>query len=198
MKTFLLAILAVLAISSAAFAQTSTRNMILTWTDNSNNEEGFNIYRDGVKVGTTTATTYTDTVTGAWGQQFCYEVLAFNDINIDGTGALQESTKSNTACGTIPVPTQPAPNAPSGLLLSPISSSSLQLRWRDRSDNEEVFQAEVVGGGKVTMAEFSKDSTMGVVSGLAPRTRYTARMRALNEDGLPSAWSNRDSARTLR
>ena len=198
MKTFLLAILAVLAISSVAFAQTSTRNMLLTWTDNSNNEEGFNIYRDGVNVGVTKSATYTDTVTGNWGQQFCYEVSAFNHANVDGTGALQESARSNTSCATIPVPTQPAPNAPSGLLMSPISSSSLQLRWRDRSDNEEIFQAEVVGGSKMVMAEFGKDSTMGVVSGLEPRTRYTARVRAINEDGLPSAWSNRDSARTLR
>jgi hypothetical protein len=114
----LAAILMALALALEAEAQTATKSVLLTWTDNSDNEEGFFIYRDSQKIGEVKAnvTTYTDQVTGAWNQKFTYQVSAFNHKFVDGTGDLQESGKSNEAYVTIPVPEQPAPKDPSNLI----------------------------------------------------------------------------------
>ena len=72
-------------------------NMILSWTDNSNNEDGFRIYRstDDVnyaEIGTTAANinTYAD-VTGAASTLYYYRVTAYNSAG--------SSTFSNTANG---------------------------------------------------------------------------------------------------
>ncbi len=86
----------------------------LTWTDTSNNEDGFNIERRtdpigsyGAKIGSTgpDIATYTDTTITA-GQRYCYRVQAFN------TGGV--SNYSNEACAT-PVVLPPPPSAPSNL-----------------------------------------------------------------------------------
>jgi len=72
-------------------------NMILSWTDNSNNEDGFRIYRstDDVnysEIGTTAANinTYTDS-TGVASTLYYYRVTAYNSAG--------SSTFSNTANG---------------------------------------------------------------------------------------------------
>jgi hypothetical protein len=101
MKNFFLALVFVLL--SAVSAQAATVG--LTWTDNSNNEKGFNIYRapDGnstfSKVGSVgiDAATFTD-LNVAPGS--CYRVTAFNDVG--------ESDPSNVDC------LDTLPNSPSG------------------------------------------------------------------------------------
>lgn len=83
----------------------------LTWTDNSNNEDGFNIERRlepggvyGPKIASTGAdvATYTD-ATVQTGQRYCYRVNAFNVAGV--------SDYSNEACATALLP----PNAPSNI-----------------------------------------------------------------------------------
>ena len=142
-KLILIVITFFLCLATEVRAQTSQVSFSLQWQDNSNNEEGFYIYRDGKNTGTTAANvnTYIDTLTGNWGAQVAYQVSAFNHArNPDGSqGALQESTKSNTAFGTIPFPPQPPPTAPSGLVTQPQTQSSIELRWQDNADNETGF-----------------------------------------------------------
>lgn len=70
---------------SPAGAQTSTQ---LNWNASSGNVSGYNVYRDGVKVGTSATTTFTDTgLTPS--TSYTYTVKAFN---ASGT----ESTASNS------------------------------------------------------------------------------------------------------
>jgi hypothetical protein len=66
----------------------STSEIELNWTDNSNDEDGFRIYRDGSSVDTVGAntTSYTDTGLSS-GTTYTYEVAAYN--------ASGESAKSN-------------------------------------------------------------------------------------------------------
>ncbi len=83
---------------------------VLTWTDNSDNEDGFEIYRQlqGAAF-LELATVPTDTVTftdASSAPGACYKVTAFN---IAG-----ESGGSNTVC--LPLP----PVAPSGLQAKPV------------------------------------------------------------------------------
>ena len=67
----------------------------VSWTDLSDNEEGFNIYRDAQMIATVPAHTqsYDDSAV-SYGTQYCYQVSSFNH-NIDGV--LQESM-SGQAC----------------------------------------------------------------------------------------------------
>jgi len=83
---------------------------VLTWTDNSDNEDGFRIYRqltgtNFIELSTvpTDVVTYSDPASqpGA-----CYKVTAFNIVG--------ESGFSNTVC--LPLP----PMAPSGLQAKPV------------------------------------------------------------------------------
>lgn len=97
----LFAILGVLGWSGETFAG----RLQLTWTDNSNNEDGFKIQR---KTGTTgtfaqiasvgaNVASYTDSNLSE-GQTFCYRVNAFN--------AAGESAFTPEACATVPVTVQ--------------------------------------------------------------------------------------------
>ena len=119
--TLFLAMFAVVWVANPAHAQTGTSTVTfnLTWTDNANNEEGFIVYQDNVEVKRLPVNSITTSVvvTGTWGQVVCYHVSAFNHSNVDGTGDFQESAKSNQACATISVPTQPAPTTPSDLII---------------------------------------------------------------------------------
>lgn len=52
----------------------------LSWTDRSNNEDGFRVYRDGVAVATVAAnvTVYTDVFAGGASVTYSYRIAAFN------------------------------------------------------------------------------------------------------------------------
>src|SRR5262249_24802924 len=117
-------------------AQTIQYTFTLDWTPGSTNEDGFNIYRQGTKIGTAAkgAKQYKDPVSGSAGQQFCYEVSAYNTAG--------ESAKSSQACGKIPAPAVVIPSPPTGLTTSALSQTSIQLSWADNSNNESGFAIE--------------------------------------------------------
>lgn len=107
-----------LALASVAQAQTQTATLTLTWTDNSANEDGFNIERGTLPAGPFAALAtvganvvkYADIIPNDPGnRQFCYRVRAFNTA-----GA---SAFSNVACGTTPAVVVP-PTAPSGMTIT--------------------------------------------------------------------------------
>ncbi len=108
----------------------------LTWTDGSNNEDGFRIERstDNVNfaqiVGVfSNKTTYADTSVVA-GQQYYYRVIAYNNAGL--------SPASNVATATAPT----APAAPSGLAAVAGSSAQITLNWTDNANNETGFRIE--------------------------------------------------------
>jgi len=189
------------ALAGNATAQTSNVTFRLTWTDNSSNEEGFYVYRDGVKVGQVgvNIVTYTESVTGNWGQQYSYQVSAFNHEFVDGSGALQESPKSPAATGTIPIPSQPAPAAPSGLQMSAVSSSALDLKWIDNANNEtsqEIRLAQSAPPREWTIP-VAADTTKYRITKLKKKTNYQAKVRAVGDGGV-SEYSETASAATKR
>ena len=186
-----------------AHAQTITHTFNLLWTDNSNNEEGFYIYRVGVtarigQVGVN-VTKFADTVIGTAGQQFCYQVSAFNHQFVDGSGNIQESAKSLQGCGTIPIPSQPTPTAPSGVQLSAISSSEIQVLWDDNSDNETAFRLASRGTSppRTNVIILAADTTGYLDSGLQKNKRYCYRVAAANLAGW-SAYTPEICATTRR
>lgn len=180
--------------SQLAAAATSSSRMDLNWTDTASNETGFRIERstDGVnfaEIGTAGANVqaYADTTVAA-GSQYSYRVRAYN-----ATGA---SAYSNTATATTP---QTAPAAPSGLTAKAASSSQINLKWADASNNESGFYVEHSTNGSTwtRIATLGVNQTTYASTGLSANTTYWYRVQAFNTVGN-SAYSNSASTKTRR
>ena len=90
----------------------------------------------------------------------------------------------------------PAP--PSGLSVSTISLSALNLTWTDNSSNEDGFSIERKTGVSGTYAEIATTSANIATysdTGLTASTAYFYKVRAFNTDGY-SAYSNEASSTT--
>jgi fibronectin type III domain protein len=175
----------------------------LAWTDNSNNEDGFHIYRctgDAVACGAgpfsniatagVNATSYSDT-TVASSTSYTYQVKAFNSAG--------ESLPSNPATASTPAPA--APNPPSNLSANAVSSSQINLSWTDNSNNEDGFKIErCTGAGCTTFAQIAQvgaNVTTYSDTGRADDTTYRYRVRAFATScGGDSAYSNEAEATT--
>lgn len=119
----LFSLLLALAVASV-FAATPVAQAILTWQDNSNNEDGFTIERMLnneawtvlVKAVGANVVSFTDgavvapTAVGAPDNVYCYRVLAFN--------AAGPSAYTNQACKTFAAPVLQPPAAPSNLTIT--------------------------------------------------------------------------------
>ena len=183
----------------ALSATAASNNQInLAWTDNANNEDGFQIERCAgvscggfVQIATVgpNATTYSSAgLTSA--TSYSYRVRAYN-----GAGS---SGYSNTATAvTFTVVTVPA--APSGLTATTASNTQINLSWTDNANNEDVFQIERCTG--VSCSSFAQIATVGPNvttyqnTGLTASTSYSYRVRANNTAGN-SLYTNTGTAVT--
>ncbi|MDQ7053075.1 MAG: fibronectin type III domain-containing protein [candidate division KSB1 bacterium] len=174
----------------------STSQIDLSWTDNSNNEDGFKIERKDP--GSTTfveiaqvganVTNYSDTGLNP-NSTYTYRVRAFN---ADGN-----SGYSNEASATTQTQPNP-PAAPSNLTATAVSTSQIDLSWTDNSNNEDGFKIERKDPGSTTFVEIAQvgaNVTNYSDTGLNPSSTYTYRVRAFNADGN-SGYSNEASATT--
>lgn len=172
----------------------SSTQINLSWSDNANNETGFRIERstgDGSFTQIATAganvTSYSNTRLTA-GTTYSYRVRAYNAVGNSGY--------SNTATTATP---QVAPSAPSSLSTKAASGTSIQLSWRDNSNNEESFRIERSPDG-TTFTEIvtvPANTRKYLSSGLSVNTKYWYRVRASNSAGN-STYSNTSSATTLK
>jgi hypothetical protein len=179
-------------------AHAGNSQVSLSWTAPASNGgsaiTGYNVYRgttaggEGLTpVSTPTSTTFTDTGL-ANGQAYYYTVKAVNSV---GT-----SPASNEASAT-PVVSVTAPSSPTGLVVTAVSSSQINLSWTAPSN---------IGGSAITGYKIDRSTNGGstwftIVSntasitttysntGLAASTTYTYRVSAINSVGT-SAPSN--------
>jgi fibronectin type 3 domain-containing protein len=171
----------------------SSRRILLTWRDNSANEERFELERKpsgGAFV--PAAAPPADATRFEDGEltpdtTFTYRLRA---VNAAGSSAWTDESSATT--------TPRAPAAPQ--LLSAIAGAGrkITVTWSDRSDNETGFEIDrqEADGAFLLRASPPADATSYPDFGLRPGTRYTYRIRAVNEDGA-SASSSPLSATSL-
>ncbi len=195
---------ATIAPTNAAAASITSNSISLTWTDNANNEDGFQIYRSvsggafsllvalpaDVSVAPSTDT-YTDTNLLP-STTYDYRILAYN---ASGPSAF---TEVDTA--TLPAGPTAAPTAPTNLAASAFSTSQINLSWTDNDVAPNVADGyaveESTDGVHFTQIAVAPAGAVGYsVAGLAAGTSYEFRVRAHDSIGY-SGYSNVAQAST--
>jgi hypothetical protein len=157
----------------------------LSWTDNSNNESGFEIQRkEGggifslIDTVQGDVTSYEDkTVSGE--TTYYYQIRAYN---VGGNSGF-----SNTTSVTTP------PIAPSNLNAEVLSSSKIRVTWQDNSTIETGFKVwQKKGSGSWQLkSTVGANVTSKDITGLEETTTYCYKVRAYSSYGN-SDWSNID------
>jgi Fibronectin type III domain/Calcineurin-like phosphoesterase len=165
--------------SNLTAAAASTTQINLAWTDNSSNEDGFQIERSTDDEANFTpvatvgpnVTTYQDTGLAA-GIQYYYQVAA---LNAAGVSPLSNVATDSTA----------APQAPVNLKASAVSLSVINLAWTDGSGNATAFKIERSTNGVIfsQIASVGAGNTSYTDTGLAASRSYVYRLRATNGVG---------------
>lgn len=170
-----------------------TNNSVsFSWTDISDNEDGFRFYRstDGVnftEAGTAGVNSQSFTISSLIpGTTYQFKTRAFNGVDY--------SPYSNT----ITVTTHSIPQAPSGLTVTPLSNTELQLNWADNSNNETQFNIyRGTSPGSLTLYTTTSNNVATYkIQSLTANTLYYFKVLAQNSVGL-SGDSNVASATTL-
>lgn len=122
----------------------------LTWSPASDNVavKGYDIIRDGIKIGTTSKTSYCSKSLFP-GKSYTYTVRA-SDIsgNISGNSSpLTVATMKDS---------QP-PSAPLGLKITAVKGSSVSLEWTESTDNSKIAGYQIYCNG-IVIATAAKDS----------------------------------------
>ncbi len=166
----------------------------LSWRDNSGNETGFEIERkaSGEMAWTVMDTTAADSTawrdtTVAASTAYRYQLRACNEI-----GCSQWVVSDSVTTPAVP------PAAPDNLTATATSPSTIDLAWRDNSDDETGFeiQRHEAGVSTWTVADTAAAEAVGWTdSGLMEGTEYWYRIRAC-APGTCSAFAGPTSATT--
>ncbi|HEX2947483.1 MAG TPA: S-layer homology domain-containing protein [Clostridia bacterium] len=161
----------------------------LKWTDNSSDENGFEIWRYTEGSGTFTLyatvgkniTTFTDKLIN-YGVRYQYKVRAYV-----ASGSMYSPFSGTASVGIGLI------NPPANLYYEYVSSNQIMLRWTDTSDNETGFKVE---WKKEMEGEWSIYKWMDAgytacqVTELNPYTKYYFRVRVYSNTGSVDALSN--------
>jgi FtsP/CotA-like multicopper oxidase with cupredoxin domain len=140
-------------VAATGLSATATYNSVkLSWKDNSNNETGYQIWRDDglggamAQIGNTLAansTSYTDSSV-AEGSTYNYQVVA---VNPTGT-----ATSAKLAVTTLTA----VPANPTGLTATPSATGTpVTLKWTDNATNESAYLIEVSTNGGTTYTKLA-------------------------------------------
>jgi len=169
----------------ASPSQTST-TVNLTWTASTDNTgvAGYNIYNGSAYLGTTTSPSSTSyTVTGLTPST----AYAFTVKAKDGAGNL------SPASNTVNVSTKAPPAAPTNLVATQTTLTSIGLSWTPPSNMAGVTGYKIFVSGKEVGVATGTTYTM---SGLLPDRTYSVTVSSVDAAGSPSAPSNTLAAAT--
>ncbi|KQV04731.1 glycosyl hydrolase family 5 [Kitasatospora sp. Root187] len=162
----------------------------LSWTASTDNVgvTGYQIFRNGVQVGTSATTSYTDSGLTA-STAYSYTVKARDAAgNVSAaSAALSVTTSAGTGDTT-------APSVPTGLVASNVTTTGLTLGWAASTDNVGVTGYQVFRNG---VQVGTSATTSYADSGLTAATAYSYTVRARDAAGNVSAASAALSVTTL-
>ena len=170
----------------------SATEIVLTWTSNSSNQTGFDIFRQSGTAAaallTTTAkdtTTYTDTGLTP-GTTYTYTVRATNSAGPSGFSTPSSAT----------TPVNPA-STPTDLVATAAANNEVDLIWTDTAGDATAFKIErkVAGGTYTQIDKVTGDQRRYADTTVSPNTTYTYRIRATNAIA-DSDYSNEATATT--
>jgi glucose/arabinose dehydrogenase/chitodextrinase len=167
----------------------SSTQINLTWTASTDNVAvtGYKVFRDGVQVATVTTPSFSNTgLTPS--TPYTYAVSAF-----DAAGNVSALSASASATTPAPPDTTP-PSAPTGVSVTPIFETRIDLAWNASTDNVAVTGYRVFRDGlqiaTSTLTSFSN-------TGLSAGTTYAYTVRAFDAAGNVSSPSATTTATTL-
>jgi chitodextrinase len=126
---------------------------------------GYRVFRDGVQVGTTNGTTYTDAGLNAQ-TTYVYTVKAY-----DAAGNVSAASNSDGGTTTAaPAPETSAPAAPTSLTGSRIAARKARLTWTDASNDELGFYVYSSKDG----INWTRYATVAAQGGSGASVQYTS------------------------
>lgn len=159
----------------------------LSWTGSYDNTKvkGYQVFRDGKKIITTTKTTYTnkDLIPG---RKYTYAIKAYD--------AVGNVSPSSIALSTTTINDPQSPSAPGDLAATSSTFTSISLTWESSTDNVGIKGYEVYRNEKKVA---STSATYYECKRLTPGTAYTFYTKAYDKAGNYSSQSNRVSANTI-
>ncbi|HEX3044633.1 MAG TPA: fibronectin type III domain-containing protein [Bacillota bacterium] len=182
--------------TTLASSDVSPSQVTLTWTDNSDNEQGFKIERKtgtgGTYVQIDTVTTNVETYTDSTLTQSTTYYFRVKAYNAYGDSGYSNEVQVNTTSGV--------PVAPSGLTATAAASTpQIDLSWTDNSGNETGFRIERKIGASGSYSQIytvAAGTTSYSDTGLDYGTIYYYRIKAYNTYGS-SGYSNEAQAKTV-
>ncbi len=162
----------------------------LSWSGATDNVAvtGYDVYKDGVLLGSTASTTYS--VSGLANST----TYAFTVKAKDAAGNASVSSNAVNVTTLTPVPDTTAPTAPT-LSASGTTTTTTNLSWSGATDNIAVTGYDVYRNGSLIGSTTS--ATTYAVTGLTASTTYTFNVTAKDAAGNVSANSNTVSVTTL-
>lgn len=136
--------------------------------------KGFAVYRDGVRLGTTTELTYKDTGLLP-GETYVYTVYPYNPDKI--------SAASSPECTVATPEDDQAPSVPGTPEITERTGSSITLKWEKSRDNVAIKEYRLYRDGEMV---YSGAETGYKDSGLLENTVYTYCVMAVDEAGNES------------
>ncbi|MDG6101877.1 fibronectin type III domain-containing protein [Dactylosporangium aurantiacum] len=164
-------------------------SVALSWSPSTDNVgvTGYQVFRDGARVGTVAGTSFTDTGRSP-GQTYQYTVRAVDAAgNVSGPSAAVTATTTGCAGDCT------APSAPGGVSASGVTNTSVSLSWSPSTDNVGVTGYEVFRGGVLVGAPTGTSYTD---TGLTASTAYSYTVKARDAAGNRSPASNAVSVTT--
>ena len=173
----------------------SSSSINLSWNDNSSNETGYRVYRAN-----SSGSLYTEIATlGPNAESYTATSLSASTtyyfyVSVYGTG---NSKGSNTASATTSGPIVTVPVAPTNMMATNITSSSVTLTWSDNSNNETGFRILVCGLASTNGGCFSynlitttaANATSYTRTGLTAGATYIYYVQATNSAGNSTSTS---------
>ncbi|UUZ93266.1 hypothetical protein LJK87_00140 [Paenibacillus sp. P25] len=159
----------------------------LSWTASTDNVgvAGYDVYRNGVKIGSSATTSYSDTGLANF-TTYSYTLKARDAAG--NTSAMSDMAVAATTFDTT------APYPPTGVTAVPVSSTQINISWLPAWDNSGVAGYDVYRNG------VKVGSSLGVAfsdTGLTAATSYSYTVKAKDAAGNLSVSSDSVSATTL-